>query len=140
MPSGYCSDCTRTYSMGDPGEQFRQRYSILQRAQELSTNAVSHGAVSHDIDAAGRNELATHGLGEHFIHRTGHGIGLETHEEPYLGENNQTVILNNMIFSIEPGFYFEGVHGARIEDIVICTADGPEPVNKQTRDLVIIGI
>ena len=139
MPSGYCSDCTRTYSMGDPGEQFRQRYSILQMAQELSTHAVAHGAVSHDIDAAGRNELAKHGLGEYFIHRTGHGIGLETHEEPYLGENNQTVIQNNMIFSIEPGFYIEGVHGARIEDIVICTPDGPESVNKQTRDLVIIG-
>ena len=78
-------------------------------------------------------------LKQWFIHRTGHGIGLETHEEPYLGENNQTVIQNNMIFSIEPGFYIEGVHGARIEDIVICTPDGPESVNKQTRDLVIIG-
>jgi len=139
MPSGYCSDCTRTYSMGDPGEQFRERYSILQMAQELSTNAVAHGAVSHDIDSAGRSELAAHGLGEYFIHRTGHGIGLETHEEPYLGENNQTVIQNNMIFSIEPGFYIEGVHGARIEDIVICTPNGPESVNKQTRDLVILG-
>ncbi len=138
MPSGYCSDCTRTYSMGDPGSVYIERYTVLQTAQELSTKAVHHGAISHDIDAAGRNQLAEHGLAEHFIHRTGHGIGLETHEEPYLGENNKTVIENNMVFSIEPGFYIEGVHGARIEDIVICTPQGPESINKQTRDLVII--
>lgn len=140
MPSGYCSDCTRTYAMGDPGSTYRERYAVLQRAQQRSTNAVHHGAISHDIDAAGRNELAEHDLAEFFIHRTGHGIGLETHEEPYVGENNPTVIENNMVFSIEPGFYIEGVHGARIEDIVICTPDGPESINVQTRDLVIIEI
>ncbi len=138
MPSGYCSDCTRTYSMGDPGSVYIERYNVLQTAQELSTKAVHNGAISHDIDAAARNQLAGHGLAEHFIHRTGHGIGLETHEEPYLGENNKTVIENNMVFSIEPGFYIEGVHGARIEDIVICTPQGPESINKQTHDLVII--
>jgi Xaa-Pro aminopeptidase len=138
MPSGYCSDCTRTYSMGDPGGDYLERYAALQVAQELSTQAVSHGAISHDIDAAGRNSLAEHGLNEYFIHRTGHGIGLETHEEPYIGENNSTVIENNMVFSIEPGFYIEGVHGARIEDIVICTPSGPESINKQTRDLVVV--
>ncbi len=138
MPSGYCSDCTRTYSMGDPGSDYLKRYAVLQRAQELSTRAVHNGAISHDIDAAGRNELAKGELSVYFIHRTGHGIGLETHEEPYLGENNMTVIENNMVFSIEPGFYIEGVHGARIEDIVICTPQGPESINKQTRDLVII--
>lgn len=140
MPSGYCSDCTRTYSMGDPGSDYTERYEILQRAQERSTKAVFNGAISHDIDAAGRNELADSDLAQYFIHRTGHGIGLETHEEPYIGENNQTVIENNMVFSIEPGFYIEGVHGARIEDIVICTPDGPESINNQTRDLVIIEI
>lgn len=138
MPSGYCSDCTRTYSMGDPGSDYLKRYKVLQAAQERSTNAVHNGAISHDIDAAGRNELAKGDLAQYFIHRTGHGIGLETHEEPYLGENNRTVIENNMVFSIEPGFYIEGVHGARIEDIVICTPQGPESINKQTRDLVII--
>lgn len=138
MPSGYCSDCTRTYSMGDPGTEYMKRYEVLQVAQELSTKAVHNGAISHDIDAAGRNELAKSDLAQYFIHRTGHGIGLETHEEPYLGEMNETVIKNNMVFSIEPGFYIEGVHGARIEDIVICTPDGPESINNQTRDLVII--
>lgn len=140
MPSGYCSDCTRTYSMGDPGSEYVKRYEILQRAQELSTQAVYSGATSHDIDAAGRNELAKSDLAQYFIHRTGHGIGLETHEEPYIGENNETVIENDMVFSIEPGFYIEGVHGARIEDIVICTPEGPEVINNQTRDLVIIEI
>jgi Xaa-Pro aminopeptidase len=140
MPSGYCSDCTRTYSMGDPGSDYVKRYEILQRAQELSTQAVYSGATSHDIDAAGRDELAKSDLARYFIHRTGHGIGLETHEEPYIGENNETVIENDMVFSIEPGFYIEGVHGARIEDIVICTPEGPEVINNQTRDLVIIEI
>ena len=140
MPSGYCSDCTRTYSMGDPGSDYIERYEVLKRAQECSTNAVRSGAISHEIDAAGRNELAKSDLAQYFIHRTGHGIGLETHEEPYIGENNETIIENNMVFSIEPGFYIEGVHGARIEDIVICTPDGPESINHQTRDLVIIEI
>ncbi len=140
MPSGYCSDCTRTYSMGDPGSEYLERYKILQRAQVLSTKAIHHGAISYTIDAAGRNELSKNDLAQYFIHRTGHGIGLETHEEPYIGENNETIIENNMVFSIEPGFYIEGVHGARIEDIVICTPDGPESINKQSRDLVIIEI
>lgn len=138
MPSGYCSDCTRTYSVGEPSREFMDRYEVLQRAQVLSTQAVHHGAQSHDIDAAGRIELTEHGLGQFFIHRTGHGIGLDTHEEPYIGPDNPTVISSGMVFSIEPGFYIEGQHGARIEDIVICTPNGPETLNKQTRDLVII--
>jgi Xaa-Pro aminopeptidase len=138
MPSGYCSDCTRTYSLGDPGEEFKSHYKVLQRAQELATAACFVGAISHDIDMAGRNELSSHGLGEFFIHRTGHGIGLETHENPYIGAGNATVIESNMVFSIEPGFYIEGVYGARIEDIVICTPAGPESINKQTRELVIV--
>jgi Xaa-Pro aminopeptidase len=139
MPSGYCSDCTRTYSLGVPDEEFLMRYQVLQRAQQLSTAAVREGALSHDIDKAGRHELAEHGLGEYFIHRTGHGIGLETHEEPYIGIDNPTVIRANMVFSIEPGFYIDGVYGARIEDIVICTSLGPESINKQSHDLVIVG-
>jgi Xaa-Pro aminopeptidase len=138
MPSGYCSDCTRTYSVGEPSPEFLDSYEVLQRAQVLSTQAVRDGARSHDIDAAGRNELTEHGLGEFFIHRTGHGIGLDTHEEPYIGPDNPTVISSGMVFSIEPGFYIEGRYGARIEDIVICTPEGPETLNKQTRDLVVI--
>ncbi len=138
MPSGYCSDCTRTYSVGEPDTEFLQRYEILQRAQVLSTLAVHTGALSHDIDAAARSELERFGLGEYFIHRTGHGIGLDTHEEPYIGPNNNTIIEAGMVFSVEPGFYIDGEHGARIEDIVICTPDGPETLNKQTRDLVIV--
>lgn len=138
MPSGYCSDCTRTYHMGTPDPLYLDRYQVLQQAQSLSSSAVKPGAVSHDIDAAGRDELTNHGLGEFFIHRTGHGIGLDTHEEPYIGINNPTVIEENMVFSIEPGFYVEGVHGARIEDIVVCTSNGYESLNNQTRDLVVI--
>lgn len=138
MPSGYCSDCTRTYSVGAPSTEFMKRYEILQRAQVLSTHAVHNGAQSHSIDEAGRHELEVNGLGQYFIHRTGHGIGLDTHEEPYIGPQNPTVITTGMVFSIEPGFYIEGVHGARIEDIVICTPDGAEVLNKQTHELVVV--
>lgn len=138
MPTGYCSDCTRTYFMGEPDQLFLERYKVLQQAQLKASEAVHSGAVSHDIDAAGRSVLQTHDLGEYFIHRTGHGIGLDTHEEPYIGIDNPTVIEENMVFSIEPGFYVEGLHGARIEDIVVCTDTGYESLNNQTRDLVII--
>lgn len=138
MPSGYCSDCTRTYSVGQPSDVFLQRYQVLQRAQALATQAVHDGAISHDIDAAGRTELEKVRLGEYFIHRTGHGIGLDTHEEPYIGPHNKTVVTAGMVFSIEPGFYIEGEHGARIEDIVICTRNGAETLNKQTHDLVVV--
>lgn len=138
MPSGYCSDCTRTYHLGDPTEEYASRYDTLLEAQIASTHAVFDGVLSHDIDAAGRDILEDAGLAEFFIHRTGHGIGLETHEEPYIGQNNHTVIRNHMAFSIEPGFYVEGQYGARIEDIVICTPNGPESINKQPRELVIV--
>ena len=138
MPSGYCSDCTRTYFMGEPDSLYSDRYQVLRQAQELSSKSVRPGAKSHDIDAAGRNKLAEHGLAEYFIHRTGHGIGLDTHEEPYIGVDNETVIEENMVFSVEPGFYVEGVHGARIEDIVVCTSSGYESLNNQPRDLLII--
>jgi Xaa-Pro aminopeptidase len=138
MPDGYCSDCTRTYAVGPPPGGFAARYAVLQEAQQAAVAWARAGVSCESVDAAARTVLAGAGLGELFIHRTGHGIGLETHEEPYIVSGNSLALEAGMAFSIEPGFYDEGRYGARIEDIVIATADGVLVANQQSRDLVVI--
>jgi len=136
MPSGYCSDCTRTYSIGRPPADFAAYYDVLRQAQDMACAAVRPGVRAEDVDRAAREVIAKAGYGDWFIHRTGHGIGLETHEEPYIVEGNETRLEQGMAFSVEPGIY-PGPHGARIEDIVVCTADGAERLNNATRELVV---
>lgn len=138
MPSGYCSDSTRVYALGDPGAAYLERYAVLQAAQEASRASVRPGATCESVDAAGRNVLVQAGLGELFIHRTGHGIGMESHEDPYIVEGNALELEAGMAFSIEPGFYEAGVHGARIEDIVVCSDSGVDVLNRQTHELVFV--
>jgi Xaa-Pro aminopeptidase len=138
MPDGYCSDETRTYAVGDPGDEYLRAYAELQRAQSAACAAVRPGVTCEGVDAVARDHLGSVGLGELFIHRTGHGIGLETHEEPYIVEGNTLPLEEGMTFSVEPGFYDEGRWGARIEDIVACGADGPIMLNNRPRDLVIV--
>ncbi len=138
MPDGYRSDCTRTYAIGDPGEEFLAAYAVLQEAQERSVVQVRPGVTCASVDAAGRDHLAQAGLGDLFIHRTGHGIGLETHEAPYIVEGNELPLEVGMAFSVEPGFYRAGLHGARIEDIVVVGEAGPIVLNHQPRDLVVV--
>lgn len=135
---GYCSDCTRTYAFESVPKDFVAKYRDLQEAQLKSIAAVKPGALPSEVDLAGRNYLIEKNLGEYFIHRTGHGIGVETHEEPYIGSALHEPLLVNQAFSVEPGFYIEGLYGARIEDIVITTISGVEVLNKTTKDLVII--
>jgi Xaa-Pro aminopeptidase len=137
MPSGYCSDSTRTYALGSAPEEFRRYYSVLQEAQEAACQFVRPGVSCESVDAAARSLIAAAGYGEQFIHRTGHGIGLETHEDPYIVSGNTRELEPGMAFSIEPGIY-PGPHGARIEDIVVCTKDGAERLNLRPRDLVIV--
>ncbi len=138
MPDGYCSDCTRTYAVGSAPDDFVDRYAALQEASRTQQCSWARaGVTSESVDAAARDVLAAAGLGDLFIHRTGHGIGLETHEEPYIVAGNDLVLEPGMAFSIEPGFYAEGRFGARIEDIVIATSDGVLVANNQTRDLVV---
>lgn len=137
MPSGYCSDCTRTYVIGDTVPAgFRDYYPLLQAAQRAAVEAVAPGVSAEQIDATARDLLAAAGYGEAFLHRTGHGIGLETHEEPYLVAGNGAALTDGMIFSVEPGVYLPGRHGARIEDIVACTATGYRRLNTTSTDLV----
>jgi Xaa-Pro aminopeptidase len=137
MPSGYCSDCTRTYTLGAPPAEFAAYYPVLQAAQEAACAAVKPGVTAEEIDAAAREPIVAAGFGEWFFHRTGHGIGLETHEDPYIVAGNTEPLEPGMAFSVEPGIY-PGPHGARIEDILICTDDGGERVNNAPRDLVVV--
>lgn len=135
---GYCSDSTRTYAVGDPGPDFRELYEVLRRAQQAQTEAVRPGLAAQELDAVGRRIIEEAGYGEHFIHRTGHGIGLETHEEPYIVAGSDRPLEPGMAFSIEPGIYLPDRFGARIEDIVVCTREGGERLNLTARELVVL--
>ncbi|MEJ9079845.1 Xaa-Pro peptidase family protein [Gordonia malaquae] len=133
---GYNSDSTRTYCFAPPRPDITDAYAVLERAQAAAVAAVRPGVTAESIDAAARQVLVDAGLGDRFIHRTGHGIGLSVHEEPYIVEGNTDVLREGMAFSVEPGVYVTGDWGARIEDIVIVTADGCEPVNTRPHGLV----
>jgi len=135
---GYCSDCTRMYTLGDPPADFREYFAVLHEAQLAACDQARPGVTAESVDKAARDVIAGAGYGEEFLHRTGHGIGVETHEEPYIVEGNATVLEPGMAFSIEPGIYLAGRHGARIEDIVVATEDGIERLNVTDRDVVVL--
>jgi Xaa-Pro aminopeptidase len=137
MPSGYCSDCTRTYAIGAPPPDLARYYQVLKDAQEAACAAVMPGVRAEAVDAVARDAINAAGYGEYFTHRTGHGIGLETHENPYIVAGNTEEVEPGMAFSVEPGIY-PGPDGARIEDIVACTPDGYERLNNVRRDLVVV--
>ena len=137
---GYNSDSTRTYSIGEPDPDIARRYAVLQRAQRAAVDAVRPGVTAEQIDAAARDVLAAEGMAEAFVHRTGHGIGLSVHEEPYIVAGNRLELQEGMAFSVEPGIYFPGEWGARIEDIVIVTADGAQSVNNRPHELVVVPV
>ncbi len=138
MPDGYCSDCTRTYAVGEVPPGFAEQYDVLLAAQQAAAAWARPGVTCASVDAAARDVLTGSGMGDLFIHRTGHGIGLETHEDPYIVVGNDLLIEPGMAFSIEPGFYREGRYGARIEDIVIATESGVAVANHQPRGLVVV--
>jgi len=135
VPSGYNSDSTRTYVVGEPDPAAAESIAVLVEAQQAAVDAVRPGATASDVDAAARNVLTSAGLGDAFLHRTGHGIGVSVHEEPYIAPGNDLVLREGMAFSIEPGIYFAGEWGARIEDIVVVTADGCERLNVAPHEL-----
>ncbi|MFL5774689.1 MAG: M24 family metallopeptidase [Chloroflexota bacterium] len=141
---GYASDTTRMLWVtgGDPAngpdDEYRHLFAVLRTAQEAATRVVRPGLACEDVDRAARDVIAAEGYGDAFIHRTGHGIGLEGHEEPYLVSGNDEPLGEGMAFSVEPGIYLEGRYGARIEDIVVCGADGPIPLNRSDHGLRIV--
>ena len=136
---GYCSDSTRTYCVGnEPDPGVTAYYDILQEAQLAQCDFARPGVTAEAVDRVGRAVIREGGYGDAFMHRTGHGIGLETHEEPYIVEGNSLVLEPGMAFSIEPGIYLTGQHGARIEDIVVTTDDGIERLNTTSRAITVV--
>jgi Xaa-Pro aminopeptidase len=136
---GYFSDCTRTYSLGEPADaDVAECYAVLQAAQDAAVAAVEAGVTAEQVDAAARVPITDAGFGDRFIHRTGHGIGLEVHEEPYIVAGNDLELEPGMAFSIEPGIYLPGRWGARIEDIVVVTDNGARRLNHRPRELAVL--
>ena len=133
---GYHSDITRTLHVGPASSEEWEVYEAVREAQERAVQAVRPGVRAGDVDAAARTCLEAAGLGEYFIHRTGHGLGLELHEPPYLLGGSEQELQPGMVFSVEPGAYKPGAFGVRIEDIVVVTETGCERLNNASRELV----
>jgi Xaa-Pro aminopeptidase len=134
----YCSDITRLFVVGEPAAEVRDTYTVLVVAQDQAVRAARVGTPGEDVDATARRIIADAGFGDRFIHRTGHGIGVETHEDPYIVAGNSTPLQSGNAFSVEPGIYLPGRFGLRVEDIVVATPDGPERLNQAPRDLAVV--
>lgn len=135
---GYYSDMTRTVFVGQPTEEYRRVYETVRAANEAAFATVRPGVACEEVDRAARDLITAAGYGEHFIHRVGHGLGLDVHEEPYLVSGNRLPLAAGMVFSDEPGIYIEGKFGVRIEDTVVCTETGAERINSAPRDLTVM--
>ncbi len=135
---GYGSDTTRMYVVGEPPDGFVAAYRVLEAAQDAAVQSVRPGVTAASIDAAARTIIENAGYGAAFMHRTGHGIGLDAHEQPYIVAGNEMAIETGMAFSIEPGIYLPGRWGMRIEDIVAVTTDGVERLNRSSRSLRVV--
>jgi Xaa-Pro aminopeptidase len=136
---GYSSDITRTVFVGEVDGETSAVYDVVRRAQRAAFDAVAPGVPGEGVDRAARDVIAEAGYGDRFIHRTGHGIGLEEHEDPYLVVGNRTPLERGNTFSIEPGIYLPGRFGVRIEDIVVLADEGARSLNQATRDPVVVG-
>jgi Xaa-Pro aminopeptidase len=135
---GYCSDITRTVAVVTSPPDFRHVFEVVQEAQEEAFRAVAPGVPAQEVDRAARRVIERAGFGELFVHRTGHGIGLEEHEPPYIVEGNDQALRSGMCFSIEPGIYLPGEFGVRIEDVVTVIEDGGQRLNHAPRDLEVV--
>ncbi|MDQ3548537.1 MAG: Xaa-Pro peptidase family protein [Chloroflexota bacterium] len=134
----YYSDITRTVHVGEPSDEFRRVYDVVLEANRAARAAVRPGVACEAIDKAARDVIEQAGYGEYFIHRVGHGLGLDAHEEPYMVGGNSLPLVPGMVFSDEPGIYIPGKFGIRTEDILVCTEDGAESFNDATRDLIVM--
>lgn len=136
---GYCSDITRTVVTGTPSGEVRACYDVLLAAQQAAVAAARAGVTASSVDKVARDTIEAAGFGHLFVHRTGHGIGIEEHEDPYLVTGNDEVLVPGHAFSVEPGIYRRDKFGMRLEDIVVIGADGaPEPLNTVDHDLVVL--
>jgi Xaa-Pro aminopeptidase len=135
---GYCSDCTRTFATGELSDRLTEIYGLVQQAQLDGLAAVRAGAHGRDVDAASRVAIEAAGLGEHYGHGLGHGVGMEVHEAPTLRPESEDVLAPGNVVSVEPGIYIPGVGGCRIEDLVAVTEDGCEILTHFTKELVTV--
>lgn len=135
---GYCSDTSRTVFIGQPTEEQLKVYEIILRANKEAEDAAKEGIKAEDLDRIARGVIEDAGYGKYFINRTGHGIGVEIHEEPYIKEGNKEILKTGMAFSIEPGIYIPGKFGMRVEDIVVIDGNGSKILNKSNKELTII--
>ncbi len=135
---GYCSDITRMFCVGEPAPEVRDAYAVLVEAQETGVRTATVGTSCEAVDAATRAVISEAGYGEYFVHRTGHGIGTEAHEDPYVVSGNRTPLVAGHAFSVEPGIYVPGRWGMRLEDIVVATDAGPLRCNQAPRDLAVV--
>ncbi|WP_276961474.1 MULTISPECIES: aminopeptidase P family protein [Ferrimicrobium] len=135
---GYCSDTTRTFVVGEIPEGFSELYEVLYRAQAAAREGIRVDMSGKEADLVARNVITEAGYGEYFVHRLGHGIGLDEHEDPYLSSDNLLPLEAGTAFSIEPGIYLPGRFGARIEDIVILEEAGVRALNQSPRELVVL--
>ncbi len=135
---GYCSDITRCVYTAEPPAEFSELYDVLFSAQAAAVAAAAVGTAAQDVDRTARSLIAAAGYGEYFVHRTGHGIGTEAHEDPYIVEGNPEPLIAGNAFSVEPGIYVPGRWGARLEDIVAASPAGPDPLNRADHRLAVV--
>ncbi len=136
--NGFSSDITRMAVLDKPPEGYQEVHAIVEAAVQAAMAAARPGVKAHVVDDAARTVITEAGYGEYFVHRTGHGMGVEIHEQPYLTSVSQTVLESGMVFSIEPGIYLPGRFGIRLEDIVILRDNGPEIFSELPRDLTVV--
>lgn len=134
---GYVSDATRTFGVGSVSEQAKQVYEIVKESQELGLDVVKPNALCKSVDDACRNYINEKNYGKYFIHSTGHGIGLEVHEPPTIGQKSQVKLQKNMAITVEPGIYIPKKFGVRIEDSVMVN-DRPQVMHKFTKELIVV--
>lgn len=139
LVDGYCSDCTRTFASGEPGEEERAVYELVRGAQEAALAAIRPEAGGSDADAAARGPIAEAGYGARFGHGTGHGVGIQVHEAPRLAQRSEDVLAEGDVVTVEPGVYVPGRFGVRIEDLVVVTADGHRNLSGVPKELRVVG-
>ena len=135
---GYCSDITRTFAFGDPGNDFKDVYEAVLQANYKGIEAVRAGVKASDVDKAARDYLKSKGLDNYFTHSTGHGVGVEIHEHPFENATSETVLKKNMVVTVEPGVYMEGLYGVRVEDLIIVENDGCNVISRLDKKLLIL--
>ena len=138
--NGYIADLTRTFAIGEVADELKKIYRLVQAANAAARAATRPGALAAEVDAAARQTITAGGYGEYFIHRVGHGLGLEGHEDPSVHGRNEYSLEVGTTFTIEPGIYLPGKGGVRIEDDVVVTATGAESLSTLSRELQVIGV